>query len=101
LSKSLQDTIVQITAIMQLELVLQPLEQLQLEVLERFQLLVLEQLVLLELQRRNPVDHSQCCYHMSCSLVLERCMCCNKHASRALDGSVCDGSVLACSSCDG
>lgn len=86
---------------MQLVRVLQPLEQLQLEVLERFQLLVLEQLVLLELQRRNLVHHSQCCYHMHHSLVLERNMVCKKHASRALDGSACDGSVLACSSCYG
>lgn len=153
----MQVTIVEITAIKQLELVLEqllvPLEQLQLEVLERFLLLELEPLVqlLLVQLRHNRLRRSQCCCHMSCSrfqqrhmsrkshslelercmccmnrslelercmccmscsLVLERCMCymscmsglvhsmcCKKHASLALDGSVC-GSVLACSNCD-
>ena len=157
----MQVTIVQMTAIKQLELVLEQqlvlvqLEQLQLEVLERFLLLELEPLVqlLLEQLRHNRLLRSQCCCHMSCSrfqqrhmsrkshslelercmccmsrslelercmccmnrsLVLERCMCymncmsglvhsmcCKKHASLALDGSVSGGSVLACSSCDG
>ena len=97
----MQVTIVQMTAIKQLELVLEqqlvPLEQLQLEVLERFLLLELEPLVqlLLEQLRHNRLRRSQCCCHMSCSrfqqrhmsrkshsLELERCMCC---MSRSLE----------------